>query len=89
MKTPVGGQGVGFWGISVLQIACLRGVAKCARSQRDDNGHAVRILEEGNRKEVICAADKNDKRDKTWRHMQILSRGTIWSCKWHKCYMKP
>jgi hypothetical protein len=34
-----------------------QGVEKCARFPSDDNGHALRILEEGNRKEMICAAD--------------------------------
>jgi hypothetical protein len=75
MKTPVGGGGVwcvGCVGVDQCDTDCVpQGVEKCARFPNDDNVHALRIQEEGNRKEVICAADNNDKRDNTWRHMQI------------------
>lgn len=63
MKTPVGGWGCGVWGMwCVGEDQCAtdcvpQGVQKCARFPSDDNGHALRILEEGNRKEMICAAD--------------------------------
>jgi hypothetical protein len=56
MKTPVGGAVC--VGDQCVTDCVPQGVVKCVRSPRDDNRHAVRILEEGNRKEMICAVDK-------------------------------
>jgi hypothetical protein len=37
---------------------------------------------------MICTVDKSDKRDNTWRHMQIISPGMIRSCEWFKSLME-
>jgi hypothetical protein len=53
----LGNGGVGCMGEDQCFTDCVpQGVEKCTRSPSEDNGHALRIQEEGNRKEMICAA---------------------------------
>ena len=58
-----------MWGDQCVTDCVPQGVVKCVRSPSDDNRHAVRILEEGNRKEMICAVDK--------KKTSVIKRGVI------------